>query len=344
MPEYRVTYSDQFGGERTVRVRAHSVSDAAEGVRRYKQPARILLITETITGERHLPNDRSADVPTSEVWGYQPQDLDADRDRKPSARDRLRLTVQSPEVVQFKCKRCRWKLECPYAERMSAHTCPTCGLKQHILGYEFAWNTRMIREREAKADRRADADRRRREAVRRERAKQAELARRQQEQQRQQQRAIELEFRQRNGLLAAVCGLAESPELGATLDHETLTYVDTIHQMVELFNTDVQQMFKDQVTAERGVAYGRPAASVGSIFSFVSGEALLGLAFGAVAVGARALSNDWKKMKLAEYKQKWQSATSQFNQTDWEVFFRLLEYKHPGTMRVITGNNPLLGP
>ncbi len=108
-------------------------------------------------------------------------------------------------------------------------------------------------------------------------------------------------------------------------------------QLSDELKEDLLAALKDNMVAEKGVAYGRPSAAGASIVSALAGYGWAGLAFGALAVGARAISNDWKRAKLAEYQTKWGSVFADFDAEDQRVFTQVFTHKYPSLAGNVSG-------
>jgi predicted nucleic acid-binding Zn-ribbon protein len=241
----------------------------------------------------------------------------------------MKVMVRKPDVVEWSCRGCKWAINCEWHERNAVQTCPDCGCRQYVPGSAFAWNARLIHEREAKQ---------REEEFARQQA--AETARRQSEAAEQQRRdaaaAAERE-RQRQAEIvlvqladvAAGAGLIDSKEDFRYLSPQAVANLKALSDLADGLHADLMSAMDDNVAAEKGVAYGRPAAAGASILSLLNGYGWVGLAFGALAVSARVISNDWKRAKMAEFQAKWTRILSFSSADELAAFTRVFAYKYP---------------
>lgn len=243
----------------------------------------------------------------------------AEHTREPTKKDRLRAMVEKPDLVTWHCRACKWAINCDWHERNDVQDCPVCGSKQYVPGAAFAWNSRLIREREAKQ---RAADYAREQAVHA--ARQAREAA-----QREQERKNQLVLNKLADI-AAGAGLIESRDAFRYLDAEAIEGIKALSDYADALQVDLMSAMDDNVIAEKSVAYGRPAAAGASIVSLLAGYGWAGLAFGAVAVGARWISNDWKRAQMAEYQAKWTKLLSQFSADEMRAFTAVFAYKYPG--------------
>lgn len=271
-----------------------------------------------------------------QVFGQPPQ-ITSEHSREPSKKDRFRAMIEKPDVVTWNCRACKWAINCEWNERNDVQDCPECGCKQYVPGSAFAWNSRLIREREAKQhaidnarEQAEDAARRARAAEAQRRQDAADAARREQE------RQTQLVLNQLADI-AAGAGLIESKEAFRYLDAEDVAGIKALSDCADALHADLMSAMDDNVLAEKGVAYGRPAAAGASVLSLLGGYGWAGLAFGALAVGARLISNDWKRAQMAEYQAKWAKLFSQFSAEEMRAFTAVFAYKYPALASMAAG-------
>lgn len=274
-----------------------------------------------------VPRPAKKDPPV-QVHGHPPK-MSIEHTREPSQTDRARSLLEKPDLVRWNCPLCKWAINCDWQERKDIHDCPVCGCKQYVPGSAFAWNSRMIRDREAKqaaaeyARKQAEqAARRAREAEAKRRQRAAEAAQRERE--RQNQLVLD-----QLANIAIGAGLIESKEVFQYLDAEEISGIKALSDCADALHADLMNALDDNVLAEKGVAYGRPAAAGASVVSLLAGYGWAGLAFGALAVGARWISNDWKRAQMAQYQAKWTGIFSQFTAEDMCAFTAIFAYKYP---------------
>lgn len=239
--------------------------------------------------------------------------------------------------MTWNCRACKWAINCDWHERNDVQDCPECGCNQYVPGNAFAWNCRLIREREAKqraADharqQAEDAAQQVREAEVRRRLVAAEAA------QREQDRQNQLVLNQLADI-AAGAGLIESKDAFRYLDAEDIAGIKALSDCADALHADLMSAMDDNVLAEKGVAYGRPAAAGASVVSLLAGCGWASLAFGALAVGARWISDDWKRAQLAEYQAKWAKLFSQFSADEMRAFTAVFAYKYPALASMAAG-------
>lgn len=283
---------------------------------------------------RPASNGQTAQRP--QIFGQPPQ-ITSGHTREPTRKDRLRAMIEKPDVVTWNCRGCRWAINCDWHERNDVQDCPECGCKQYVPGNAFAWNSRLIREREAKQraaeyarQQAEDAARQAREAEVRRCREVAEAAQREQERQNQ------LVLNQLADI-AAGAGLIESKDAFRYLDAEDIAGIKALSDCADALHADLMSAMDDNVLAEKGVAYGRPAAAGASVVSLLAGYGWAGLAFGALAVGARWISNDWKRAQMAEYQAKWAKLFSQFSADEMRAFTAVFAYKYPALASMAAG-------
>lgn len=265
-----------------------------------------------------------ASCSTPPILGQVPQ-LSNEHIREPSKSDRLRAIFEKPEVVTWDCRACKVAINCDWHERMDVQDCPNCGCKQYVRSSAFAWNARLMREREMEqraADYALQQKRRDQEASEKRRMQEAEAARHEQEQQHQ------LMLSQLADI-AVGAGLIESREAFRYLNAESIAGIKALSDCADALHTDLMSAMDDNVLAEKAVAHGRPAAAAASIVSMLAGYGWAGVAFGAIAVGARWMSNDWKRAQLAEYQAKWGKLFSTFSAEEMRAFTAVFAYKYP---------------
>lgn len=266
----------------------------------------------------------------SQVFGKPPVES-AEHALPPTTKDRLKAKVRSRDVVKWRCRNCRWTLECDWNERMDAHTCPRagCGCKQYIPANTFAWNARLIHEWEAQQAA-AESTRRAKEAAEQRRRENKVRHQREAAQAAERQRQAELHITlNRLAEIAVGAGLIQDEEVFHRLNADDIRAIKTHSDLADALQTDLIAAMDDNVRAEKGVAYGRPAAAGASVLALLNGYGWAGLAFGVLAAGARVISDDWKRAKVAEYQAKWTRTFSQFSVEQMAVFTRVFAYKYP---------------
>lgn len=262
--------------------------------------------------------------------------------------DHIRERFQSPEIVEWVCSGCNWTICCKWFERYDVHTCPDCGCRQYVPANAFAWNVRVFKERErrqraieyAQVLRRLDEENARRKA-------EEEASRRREIEEREKRNAAAAAEQEKRRLaeivfahladIAVGARLINSKEDFRYLSPQDIANLKTLSDLADALHADLMSAMDKNVLAEKGVAYGRPAAAGLSILSFFNGYALAGLAFGAVAVGARVISNDWKRAKMAEMQVKWAKILSGFGADDIDHLSRVFAYKYPSLAAMMTG-------
>jgi hypothetical protein len=137
--------------------------------------------------------------------------------------------------------------------------------------------------------------------------------------------------------IAAGAGLIESKDEFRYLDAEDIAGIKALSDCADALHDDLMSAMDDNVLAEKGVAYGRPAAAGASVVSLLAGYGWAGLAFGALAVGARWISNDWKRAQMAEYQAKWAKLFSQFSAEEMSAFTAVFAYKYPALASMAAG-------
>lgn len=203
--------------------------------------------------------------------------------------------------------------------------------------YAFAWNSRILR---ARAESRRAAEQQR---------KQLERANREQEDANVQRRLIqaqiaqqEFEDRQRRDLdqlagIAVCIGLIEDKHSLQFLDAEDIETLREYSNLADELHADLMAAVDGNVRAEKGVAYGRPAAAAAGVASTLAGNNWAGLAFGALALGARAISDDWKRAKMAEYQAKWLKTLSGLSAEQMRIFSAVFAHKYPALASMSAG-------
>jgi ssDNA-binding Zn-finger/Zn-ribbon topoisomerase 1 len=271
-----------------------------------------------------------------QVHGRPPQE-GAEHVRAPSLLDRVRSWIENPEAVSWSCRACKWGIRCDWDERAAVQECPDCGCKQYVPGYAFAWNSRILR---ARAESRRAAEQQR---------KQLERANREQEDAIVQRRLIqaqiaqqEFEDQQRRDLdqlagIAVCIGLIEDKHSLQFLDAEDIETLREYSSLADELHADLMAAVDGNVRAEKGVAYGRPAAAAAGVASALAGNNWAGLAFGALALGARAISDDWKRAKMAEYQAKWLKTLSGFSAEQMRIFSAVFAHKYPALASMSAG-------
>ncbi len=274
------------------------------------------------------PGAHTQSDPRRTVVGKPPQST-SEHTRRPTAGDRVRAMIESPDLVKWKCRACKWEISCDWQERNDVQDCPICYCKQYVPGSVFAWNSRLMRERLAKHYA-ADDARKQAEAVVRS-AADAEVRRQQQaeaaayhENERQQQLLVS-----QLAEVAAGAGLIESKEAFRLLSAQERSAIQAISDKADALAADLMSAMDGNVLAEKGVAYGRPAAAGASIASLLAGYGWAGLAFGALAVSARWISNDWKRAQLMAYQVKWVKVLSRSSAKEMSDFNAVFAFKYP---------------
>ena len=137
--------------------------------------------------------------------------------------------------------------------------------------------------------------------------------------------------------IAVGIGLVGSKDIFHTIDANSIRWVKALSDIADELYVDMMSAIDDNVLAEKGVAYGRPAAAGASVVSLLAGYGWAGLAFGALAAGARWVSNDWKRAQMAEYNAKWTKKLSQFSADDLHTFTAIFAYKYPAVASMAAG-------
>ncbi len=274
--------------------------------------------------------------PRPQVLG-QPPHYTSEHTRQPTKTDRLRAMIAKPAVVTWNCRACKWSIDCDWAERNAVQDCPECGCKQYVPSSAFEWNARIMSEREGKQ--RAVgaallvlllANRQASEAEARRAREAAEVAQREQEKQ---NRLILNQLSE----VAVGAGLVESKEAFLRLDETHVRGIKLLSDYADALRDDLMAAMDDNVAAEQAVAYGRPAAAGVGLLSAAGGYGWAGLAFGALAVSARWLSDDWKRAQMAEYQAKWVRLLSQFSAGQMRSFTAVFAFKYPALASIAAG-------
>lgn len=260
----------------------------------------------------------------SNICGAPPLECELHR-AKPTRLDQLRLVFASPDTVAWNCLKCNWKIECVWIDRLRIHTCPYCSARQYIPSESFAWNSRMLFERERRvfAARAAEVRRQRREAEERE-SRLEELKAASERTRTARQRELEA-----LADTAVSVGLVISRQQFLDLDSESIENVRAISQLADLLRDHLLTALDQAAMAAKGVALGRPAATGVSVLSFLNGYSWVGLAFGALAIGARSISEDWKRAKLAEYQAEWTAILAELDAEQLSLFARIFAFRYP---------------
>jgi hypothetical protein len=129
--------------------------------------------------------------------------------------------------------------------------------------------------------------------------------------------------------LAAGAGLIVSVDAFFDLPQQHCSQIAEMSRVADLLHDDLQQAMRDNLLAEKGVAYGRPIASGASFASFLNGHPVAGIALAALAIGARSMSDDWKRMKLTEFQTKWANIFSSMSADEAVIFTRIFSHKYP---------------
>lgn len=288
--------------------------------------------TGTLPAKKQVP----AVVQRPVVLGTPPQET-FEHERNPSVADWARCVFEKRDLITWNCLHCKWSINCGWHERNSIQRCPICRAQQYVPAAAFAWNARFWHEKE-RARELAEL-RKQEEAEARERARQIA-----QEQRRAAAVAAEQERRRQAQIALDVladtvvgAGLAASKSRFHSLDPDEREHLQTLADLADLLKNDLVSFVDEKALAEKGVAYGRPAAAAGSILSFANGAGWVGLAFGAVAIGARWLADDWKKAKAAEYQAKWVKIITKLDADDLHAFSAIFAYRYPALAPVATG-------
>ncbi|MFO0858402.1 MAG: hypothetical protein U0640_13735 [Phycisphaerales bacterium] len=272
---------------------------------------------------------------TDRVNGHQPA-LSVEHTREPTRLDRLRTTIHRPDVIVWNCRSCKWSINCDWQDRERVQSCPECGTNQFVPASAFAWNSRVMREREAEqqaienARRLAEHEKRQaQEAIRH--AEVQEVLRKHQASE-----TARVENERKRQLMmyelaevAVGAGLITSIEAFNRLSPEDISTIKTYSDIADELHSDFLSALDDNAIAEKGVAYGRPTAVGASIVSLLNGYGWVGLAFGAIAVSARVFANDWKRSQTAEYQAKWTKRFSRCSREEMDAFSAVFAYKYP---------------
>jgi len=177
-------------------------------------------------------------------------------------------------------------------------------------------------------------------------ANQAEYERRAKIARERDKRAREQEKRDRERQQLAALAKIKDTALGAGLvataaDYDALSHserkiISDLCDLSDALRDDLISAVGNNAVAEKGVAYGRPAAAGASVLAFLNGYGWAGLALGAASAGARLISNDWKKAKVAEYRAKWMNIMSQLDAEQINCFTRIFSYKYPALTSIAT--------
>ncbi len=262
------------------------------------------------------------------VLGSPPQST-SEHTRPPSRSDKLRAAIENPELVKWRCRACRMELVCDWGERSDVHDCPNCGCGQHVPGSSFSWNSRVLREREQNSRAAVYLEEQRQRAAIVEKEREAQRLKAQQEAV---QREAERQFLARMRLLediAVGAGLVESADHFRNLDPEAVDDIAIMCDLASELQTDLLGAMDDNAAADRAVAEGRPLAAGASAVSFLADYNWVGLTFGALALGARWLSDDWKRAKVSEYQAKWARRFAQLSSAEMAAFTAIFVYRYP---------------
>jgi hypothetical protein len=120
-----------------------------------------------------------------------------------------------------------------------------------------------------------------------------------------------------------------------------LAEISQLERLADELQSDFVAALGDNALAEKGVAIGRPVATGAGIASLLNGYGWAGIAFGALALGARWMANDWKRAKAAEFQAKWAGNMSGFNRLQLEAFSRIVSFKYPALSQLAVGHGQL---
>jgi hypothetical protein len=261
--------------------------------------------------------------------------------RAPSISDKVRAKFFNAGAVEWKCLRCRWTICCDWSARKTIQTCPECGTRQYVPAWAYAWNSRIMHALEVnrKADEQnasdlalAAANARKREEERRLAAAEAQRAAAERNRQIALNRLAELTIG--SGIVA---NRGEFDGLSPAI----LAEISQLERLADELQSDFVAALGDNALAEKGVAIGRPVATGAGIASLLNGYGWAGIAFGALALGARWMANDWKRAKAAEFQAKWAGNMSGFNRLQLEAFSRIVSFKYPALSQLAVGHGQL---
>ena len=270
----------------------------------------------------------SAGAAARRVLGSPPQTT-SEHARHASMADKLKAAIENPELVKWRCRSCRIELVCEWGERLDVHDCPNCGCGQYVPGSSFSWNSRVLREREQNSRAAVHLEEQRQRAAIVEKEREAKRLKAQQEAV---QREAERQYLARMCLLediAVGAGLVESADHFRNLSSEAVDNIAIMCDLASELQADLLGAMDDNAAAARAVAEGRPLAAGASAVSFLAGYNWVGLTFGALALGARWLSDDWKRAKVSEYQAKWARRFAQLSSADMAALTAIFVYRYP---------------
>ena len=143
--------------------------------------------------------------------------------------------------------------------------------------------------------------------------------------------------------LAIGSGIVSSRQEFDRLSAGEISEIVRMEVLADSLQSDIVAAFGQNATAEKAVAIGRPASTGASIVSLLNGYGWAGLAFGAAAVGARWMANDWKRSKEAEFRARWAGHLSALNRAQLELFSRIVVYKYPALSQIVASQGNFLG-
>lgn len=302
--------------------------------------SKVQSIDDTPRKERGLQKQISAthsQAKTKQAFGNPPKS-DRNHSRPPSTADRIRATFESPDFIRWRCPNCATVIGCDWKERNIVHKCPSCRCKQYVPSDAFAWNSRLIHERETQAARDKQA---REESIAASRKERADRIAREQQAAEAKAAAFAIEIEAMHAEIARVAvgsGLAADHYDFQKMHPDHIDYIAALAVLADELHADLMSAMDNNTKAEKGVAYGRPAAASASLASLLGGYNWVGLAFGALALSARWISDDWKRAKMAEYQAKWGKILSQLSSDEARDFNAVFSFKYP-MLAAMASNN-----
>lgn len=92
---------------------------------------------------------------------------------------------------------------------------------------------------------------------------------------------------------------------------------------------DCNRLLKLGILLDKGALGAKATGIAGGAFAAAQGHWLVGAAVAVAGLLANVLTEDWKRIKLAEVRQKWFSRLTTMDQPQLAEFLSAVQYRHP---------------